>query len=148
MTLEIECKFDDCWWNSIYACNHNECYHCTRNNKSENPRKADEYINIEEKMTELYEYLMGVRLPDGVICGQPKLSAKKALDVIWFLQEVVCCLPDHIEQCKGCKQLFNSEREGIIIDKGYRHISNNRRVSQKYWGYWCDACMPGNLEIK
>ena len=124
-------------WNEDYR--RDKCVHCSHNKGCTDKDAKDNYITYKEKIDILYRFLMG-DIPEGVICKAPKLSPKKAFTVIWFLQEVICCLPDSIEQCDGCKNLFDSESEGYCLDDQY--ILNGRTLPKKYWGHWCDSCRP------
>ena len=139
--LEIECKRDDCWWQSGDENRHNECCRCSHNSKAEKKEK-DCFIDVLDKFTELYDYLRGIKLPDGLSssCKMPRMSAKKAFSIIYILQEVTCCLPDYIEQCRECLDLFDSEREGCHLDDQYE--VNGKTLAKKYWGDYCDSCVP------
>ena len=123
------------------------CCDCVHNADSESEEKKERFIDYRDKIDVLYKYLMGIELPDGVHCRMPKLSANKAFSVIGFLQEIMHCLPDCIEQCDSCKELFDTESSGIIIDDQWKHRSNGRTVGKKYWGNYCDGCCP-NIEIE
>ena len=125
----------------------NLCYDCIHNAESESKKKQNRFIDYRDKIDVLYKYLQGIELPEGVSCKMPKLSANKAFSVIWFLQEVLRCLPDTIEQCDGCKELFDTDRGGIIIDDQWKHVKSGRAVGRKYWGKYCDGCYP-DIEIE
>ena len=63
------------------------------------------------------DMLTGDKLPEGMtIRYQPQLSREEAFSVIWFLQEHLRVLPDNIEMCSVCKELFDVETGGHIID--------------------------------
>lgn len=80
-----------------------------------------------EWMREFYEFLQG-NLPDGVnMKRKPKMSPRQAMNVIWFLQEILPVFPDHIEMCDDCKKLFDSWSEGMHAEK----------TGKNYCG-WCD----------
>jgi hypothetical protein len=65
-----------------------------------------------EKIEEFYKFLQG-ELPDGIHMKRPPhLSEQMAFRIIWFLQEQTCVLPDHVERCKTCGRLYDSENEG------------------------------------
>ncbi len=127
----------DCW-NGIT--NKWECADCTRNEEHGKGPLADNYVSITDKFTELYDYLAGGKMPDGVKCFQPKMSRKHAFSVIWFLQEITGCLPDHIERCQGCNDLFDTDSEGYQLDDQYD--LNGKTLPKKYWGNWCNNCVP------
>ncbi len=130
---------------TMYYC---DCYHentcyCWRCKRNENAtgELENNYISTVNKMTELLEYLMDVRIPDGVIvASRPKLSLNKAWSLIWFLQEITGCLPDNIEMCDKCDGLYDSNQEGCHIDDQY--AVDGKVVPKKYWGFHCDNCVP------
>lgn len=127
----------------IYNCygsiDQSQCYDCKYNPESK--KKEDRFLNMRDKLTVLYEFLKGEKLPEGVLCKMPKLSANKAFSVIWFLQEIMRCLPDSIAQCDGCKELFDTDSEGFILDDQYE--LKGKTLPKKYWGHWCcDGCAP------
>jgi hypothetical protein len=65
-----------------------------------------------EQVREFYEFLQG-ECPEGVhVKHPPRLSERKAFDVIWFLQERLRVLPDHFERCCRCGELFDTNSEG------------------------------------
>lgn len=57
-----------------------------------------------------------------------KLSKASAFNVIWFLQEVIPVIPDTIEQCCYCKELYDSNSSGVYIERTGRH--------------YCETCRP------
>ncbi len=82
-----------------------------------------------EQVDELYEFLMG-QIPwgSGIVLergGQPKLSPRKAFNVIWFLQEHLHLLPDCYEQCPGCQNLFDTDCSGHLGVKDDREYCDN-----------------------
>ena len=127
----------DCY-NNIAA--NRECSNCTRNEERAEGEATNNYISITSKVTELYDYLAGDNMPDGVHCWQPKMSRKHAFDVIWFLQQITGCLPDHIERCEGCDNLFDTDHEGYCLDDQYE--LDGKTLPKKYWGDWCQDCAP------
>lgn len=116
------------------------CWNCSRNEEHEQGELSDEYVSELDRATKLYEYLVGGDMPDGVVCWQPKMSRKHAFDVIWYLQEIVDCLPGHIERCQGCDDLFDTDSEGYCLDDQYE--LKGKTLPKKYWGHWCDNCVP------
>ena len=124
--------------------NSRNCWNCSRNENHNNTDLSDNYISIVDKVTVLYDYLAGQDMPDGVMCWQPEMSRKRAFDVIWFLQEIMHCLPDHIERCQGCDALFDTDCEGYQLDDQYD--LNGKTLPKKYWGCWCNDCVP-NVEF-
>ena len=123
-----------------YKKNTTACWHCSRNKEHEKGELSDEYVSELDQVIILYEYLAGGDMPDGVKCWQPKMSRKHAFTVIWFLQEIIHCLPDHIEQCDGCKDLFDTDYTGFCLDDQYD--LDGKTLPKKYWGNWCDNCAP------
>jgi len=122
----------------------------------------DREINRKEmkRINTLYEYLQG-NLPNGVTCYAPKLSKKKAFSVIWFLQEVINCLPQKFECCSICGDIYDSESEGHHSDltgKSYcgncfendapvtrcwdcgEDVLTDKAWSEKYNEYLCENC--------
>ena len=86
---------------------------------------------------EFYQFLQG-KVPDEMQCGkgnQPKLSPKKAFTIIWYLQEHLRILPDHIEQCDVCKELFNTWSEGIYWESKGKHFCGG-----------CEYLVPENYD--
>ncbi len=70
-----------------------------------------------EKIEELMDMLTGDQLPEGMnIKCQPRLSRRQAFSVVWFLQEHMNILPDNVEMCNICEELFDALSEGFIID--------------------------------
>ena len=71
---------------------------------------------------EFFEFLQGDP-PDGMKIGkrhQPVLTAKKAMTVIWYLQEYLDVFPSGIRQCHSCGELFDSNSEGIYWESKRR----------------------------
>lgn len=122
------------------------CRHCTRNENPSKHNPTDNYITVLDKVNELYLYLQDKEIPDGIhVKPRPKLSQNKAWSLIWFLQEVTHCLPDHIERCGVCGDLYNSNAEGFCLDDQYE--LNGKELPKKYWGLYCDGCVP-NVDFK
>lgn len=70
-----------------------------------------------EDCDELMDMLTGKDLPEGMAMRhQPSLSRQQGFSVIWFLQEHMHLLPDNIEMCSVCEELFDHSCEGFIID--------------------------------
>lgn len=66
---------------------------------------------------------------------EKKISPKKAFSIIYYLQEHFPLLPDHIEQCSNCGELYDSYSQG--------HYSE---MTGKY--YCCESCEPYGLYEK
>ena len=96
----------------------------------------------EEQMNELFEFLQGKIMPEGYyIPHAPKLKAKSAFAVIYFLQERLHILPDTFEICDGCGELYNSDREGVNIDEEME-TTEGKPMPKKYYGNWHCECVP------
>lgn len=86
---------------------------------------------------EFDRFLQG-ELPEGMSMARghkPNLTKKKAMAIIWYLQEHLPVLPDTIERCYCCGELFDSSREGLYWQTKYRH--------------YCDSCqyeVPENYD--
>ena len=79
-----------------------------------------------DQVVELFEFLQGNN-PDNILMGKrnhPKMNREKAFKVIWFLQEHLRILPDTIEMCSVCKDLYDTWQEGFYDDKKYKHYCN------------------------
>jgi len=85
-----------------------------------------------EQVIELFEFLTEGKLPEGWTCKSPRLSKRKAFSVIWYLQERLGVLPDIVEQCCKCGDLFNDEAEGIHIERTGRHYCESCAYHVRY----------------
>ncbi len=88
-------------------------------------------------LKEFKEFLMGTS-PNEISIARghhPKLSHKKAMTIIWYLQEHLSILPDTYEECANCGRIFNSEREGIYWE-----------TKGKHWCGSCDYLVPYNYD--
>lgn len=90
-----------------------------------------------EWVNEFYHFLQG-EAPENISLRkgyQPKLSEKKAYEIIWYLQEHFPIIPDHIERCDNCGELFDCWSSGIYWQTKDKH--------------YCDACdylVPKNYD--
>jgi len=112
----------------------NKKTHCRKCTRSTDPGKGeltDHYVSPLDQVNKIYEFLHGFK---------PKLSYKKAFSVIYFLQEHIRCLPDHIEQCQDCLELFDADKEGFCLSNDYE--LDGKDLPEKYHGHWCDNCVP------
>lgn len=139
MKYKCQLRSYDC-----YHINSHKCSNCTRNELSAKSQCEDNYISKLDKINEFYEFLTGNDMPDGVIAESPKLSTKQAFTVIWFLQEITRCLPDHIEKCQECDVLFDSDGEGWFLTEDYE--LDGETLPEEYYGHYCDDCVP-NVEF-
>ena len=90
-----------------------------------------------EWVDEFYKFLQG-EIPEGMrfvrghkVC----LSPKKAMSIIWYLQEHFSILPDSIEKCDVCDRLFDSYCEGIFWESKLKHFCGG-----------CDHLVPMNYD--
>ena len=107
------------------------CWNCSRNKELSKKDLEDNYQNPLGQANKIYKFLHEFK---------PKLSYKKAFHIIYFLQEDIGCLPDHIEQCQDCLDLFDCNKEGFYLSDDYK--LNGRTLPKKYRGHWCDNCVP------
>lgn len=87
-----------------------------------------------ERTEDLFRFLRG-EVPEGCKIQKrkmPKLTADQAWTVIWWLGNEYWQVPDFIERCGVCGDLFDSEREGACLDYG------------KAPYHFCDDCIHTN----
>lgn len=79
-----------------------------------------------ERVQELFDFLCDGTNPEGVFVKRPpKLGARKAETIIWFLQEHMDILPDNFEMCVTCSRMYDSHSEGDHDEKtGRCHCGN------------------------
>lgn len=90
-----------------------------------------------EWVDEFYQFLQG-EIPEGMHLGKghsPKMTPKKAMAIIWYLQEHFSILPDHIERCDNCNSLFDSWSSGIYWETKGKHYCGG-----------CDHLVPQNYD--
>ena len=81
-----------------------------------------------ERVRTLFNFLQGI-MPDGIrISDGPKLTEEQAWTVIWYLGNEHWQVPDHIERCDVCGDLYDSHYEGDFLDYGESPYS------------FCDPC--------
>jgi SAM-dependent MidA family methyltransferase len=69
-----------------------------------------------EQVQELMDFLKGDWIPDGMIFEKrPKLKAKQAFAIVYFLQEHMHILPDCFEMCVVCNSIFDTTSEGYVV---------------------------------
>jgi len=79
-----------------------------------------------EWIDEFYCYLQGEKI-ENVGNDKPfiKLSQKKAFHIIWFLQEHLRILPDNIERCSICGELYDSNSSGLYWETKGKFYCNS-----------------------
>lgn len=128
-------RYNDCVNNESST-----CWDCNRNGSPERDVElTDNYVSPLDQANKLFEYLKG-ELPEGIDCFTPKLSSKEAFSVVWFIQEIIDCLPDHIEICQHCEELFDTNKEGYSLSEEY--TLDGKPLPEEYRGHWCDSCVP------
>ena len=134
----------DCYHeNSSYS---RGCWDCSRNENAESKTLKDNYISNRDKVDELFKYLTDEQIPTGVMVrSRPTLSSNKAWNLIWFLQEVTRCLPDTIERCDICGELYDSDSQGFRLDDQY--TLNGKTLPKKYWGCYCNENCAPNVDF-
>lgn len=94
-----------------------------------------------EQVQELMDFLMGKKIPEGwEMSHPPKLSHNKAFRVIYFLQEHLGIIPDTFEKCDVCHKIYDTWSEGYVL--GEDHTLKERQLPKKYWGFYCNQCVP------
>jgi len=102
-----------------------------------NSNHGDEFTDL-DWLREFNSFLKGDSIPEGISIARghaPKMSAKKACTIIWYLQEHFSVFPDTIEKCNECDELFDSASEGIYWETKGKH----------YCGA-CDHIVPYNYD--
>lgn len=108
-----------------------------------------------ETVEELYRLLTDHEVPDGWTIGNlpPKMTGEQAFSLIWYLQEGPRCLPDHIERCGGCGDLFDSycEHSEYVQARGHTLCESCYRAERAFRCCACDNhdChdAPGRLAV-
>lgn len=73
-----------------------------------------------DRTQEIFDFLQGkvpesVRIPKA---DRPTLTPEQAWTVIWFLGNAYYEVPDFIERCEICGDLFDSNKGGSCLDFG------------------------------
>ncbi len=103
----------------------------------DNSEYTKQYTDL-DWLREFNDFLKGESIPEGMsICRghAPKLSAKKANTIIWYLQEHFPVFPSTIEMCNRCEGLFDSASEGIYWE-----------IKGKHYCGGCDHVVPMNYD--
>lgn len=88
-----------------------------------------------KRAQDLFSFLTG-NVPDDITIkksGVPKLTDDQAWNVIWYLGNQYWQVPDHIERCGVCGDLYNTHSEGECLDYG------------KAPYHFCDTCCHGDV---
>jgi hypothetical protein len=104
--------------------------------KIDNPLTHDR-SEMYEFMQEFYNFLQG-EAPETISVKDdrmPKLTPDQAFAVIWYLQEHMGVLPDCMEQCNDCGDVFNQDCDG-----GYIEFPNNDGPNGQQDGSFCEDC--------
>lgn len=80
----------------------------------------------------LYRYLRGQLPKNDFKNGGVNLSKAKAFRIIYFLQEHFPVIPDHIEQCSTCGELYDSYSQG-----------HHSELTSKF--YCSESCEPNGI---
>lgn len=123
-----------------YNADSTNCWYCKHAKEPAKDELENNYVSNVDRVIELYDYLSEGKVPEGVHVWRPKMSRKHAFSVIWFLQEIIHCLPDSIERCDNCDYLFDTNNSGYYLDDQYE--LKGKPLPKKYWGHWCDNCVP------
>lgn len=76
-----------------------------------------------DRVRELFSFLQGTVPPGYHVQDErvPQLTADQAWAVVWYVQELHWQVPDSIERCDLCGELFDSDAEGGYTDDGPQH---------------------------
>lgn len=94
----------------------------------------------EEKIQEMMDYMTDGPVPESILCQPLGLSASQAFQIIWYLQEHLRIIPDHLEKCDGCDVIFDANLSGYYLDDDYE--LDGKTLPEEYHGHWCDSCVP------
>lgn len=92
---------------------------------------SDDSEKALERTQALFDFLQG-RVPEGYKIPKneiPRLTPDQAWTVVWYLGNLYWRVPDHIERCELCGELFDTERSGDVLDYGRAPY------------HFCDNCM-------
>ena len=65
-----------------------------------------------DQVEDLVEMLTGGSTGTARLAHQPQLTRRQAFSVVYYLQEILCIIPDHYEMCGECDEMFDSECDG------------------------------------
>ena len=94
--------------------------------------KADDLARTQE----LFEFLQGT-VPDGYKIDPdhtPKLTPEQAWTVIWYLGNQYWQVPDYVERCGVCGDLYHAHSDGTCLDFGDApyHFCSSCDSGEKY----------------
>lgn len=87
------------------------------------------------KVEELYRFLQG-HAPDGYSVDEnhiPNLDDGRAWTVIWYLGNLYWKIPDTVEKCDSCGDLYHSDAQGVFKEEG-------EVAKGSPYGFRCDDC--------
>jgi hypothetical protein len=70
-----------------------------------------------EQTQKLFDMLQGGELDGMTLAEQPKLSARAAFSVIYYLQEELGIIPDTYEACAVCGELYDADCDGHVVSE-------------------------------
>jgi hypothetical protein len=99
---------------------------------------------IFEKTEEFYNFLQG-EIPKSISIEKEndkiKLDKEKAFLIIWYLQEHYRIIPDNIEKCNECSELFNIHSQGGFCEKFKIFYCCSEHMHKK-----CEYVYEGNCD--
>jgi len=105
-----------------------------------------EYTDEElfEKTEEFYNFLQG-EIPESIhLVNENKkieLDKEKAFLIIWYLQEHFRIIPDNIEKCNACDDLFDTQSQGGYCEKYGIHYCCSEHMHKE-----CEYAYEGNCD--
>lgn len=92
-------------------------------------KQEEERRQHELKMVARFHAFLQGTIPKGYTVTKIKrMNPDQAMAVVWFLQEGCHLIPDNYEMCHECKTIYDSNGEGVYMEKTGR--------------CYCDSCDP------
>ena len=91
-----------------------------------------------EWIQEFHDFLQG-EIPDKIHCTPLNLTPEQSSLIIRYLQEHFSVLPDNIEMCDNCKQMYDSYSEGCYYEIEGKFYCGGCEDSSE--AVYCDYCM-------